>query len=146
MTATLPSADRAAGPTVRTTSGRVLGESPDPSVGASAVQAANTAGGLITAASDLHPSRAANRAQGRTRAQLEAHAAKTEAAIVHAEAQAQVKQHAKGKLSARERLGYLLDEGSFVELDALVEHQSEAFGLGQRRVPGDGVVTGYGTV
>jgi propionyl-CoA carboxylase beta chain len=55
-------------------------------------------------------------------------------------------QHAKGKLSARERLDLLLDEGSFVELDRFVTHRSTEFGLDQNKILGDGVVTGYGTV
>jgi len=55
-------------------------------------------------------------------------------------------QHAKGKLSARERLDVLLDEGSFVELDRFVTHRSNDFGLDAQRVFGDGVVTGYGRI
>jgi len=55
-------------------------------------------------------------------------------------------QHARGKLSARERLDLLLDEGSFVELDRFVTHRSTDFGLADQKVLGDGVVTGYGTV
>jgi propionyl-CoA carboxylase beta chain len=55
-------------------------------------------------------------------------------------------QHARGKLSARERLDLLLDEGSFVEMDRFVTHRSTDFGLADQRVLGDGVVTGYGTV
>lgn len=55
-------------------------------------------------------------------------------------------QHKKGKLSARERLDLLLDEGSFVELDRFVTHRSTAFGLEKQIVPGDGVVTGYGRI
>jgi len=55
-------------------------------------------------------------------------------------------QHAKGKLTARERLDLLLDEGSFVELDMFVTHRSHDFGLSGQRIPGDGVVTGHGTV
>ena len=55
-------------------------------------------------------------------------------------------QHAKGKLSARERLDLLLDEGSFVEYDRFVTHRSDAFGLGDQKVYGDGVVTGYGRI
>src|SRR2546423_12106640 len=55
-------------------------------------------------------------------------------------------QHEKGKLSARERLDLLLDEGSFVELDRFVVHRSDAFGLDGQKVLGDGVVTGYGNV
>ncbi|MEM7416289.1 MAG: acyl-CoA carboxylase subunit beta [Gemmatimonadota bacterium] len=55
-------------------------------------------------------------------------------------------QHDRGKLSARERLDLLLDDGSFVELDRFVTHRSSDFGLGDKKVLGDGVVTGYGTV
>jgi propionyl-CoA carboxylase beta chain len=55
-------------------------------------------------------------------------------------------QHASGKLSARERIDLLLDEGSFVELDRFVTHRSNDFGLADRKVLGDGVVTGYGTI
>ena len=55
-------------------------------------------------------------------------------------------QHAKGKLSARERLDILLDEGSFVELDRFVVHRSHDFGLEEQRVYGDGVVTGHGKI
>jgi propionyl-CoA carboxylase beta chain len=55
-------------------------------------------------------------------------------------------QHAKGKLSARERLELLLDEGSFVEMDRFVTHRSTDFGLAEKKILGDGVVTGYGTV
>ena len=56
------------------------------------------------------------------------------------------RQHARGKLSARERLDVLLDEGSFVELDRFVEHRCTDFGLADRRIPGDGVITGYGRI
>ncbi|MGB3483063.1 MAG: acyl-CoA carboxylase subunit beta [Mycobacterium sp.] len=56
------------------------------------------------------------------------------------------KVHAKGKLTARERIFALLDEGSFVELDALARHRSTNFGLDKNRPVGDGVVTGYGTI
>jgi propionyl-CoA carboxylase beta chain len=55
-------------------------------------------------------------------------------------------QHAKGKLSARERLDILLDEGSFEEFDMFVEHRSHDFGMHETRIPGDGVVTGWGTI
>lgn len=56
------------------------------------------------------------------------------------------KQHAKGKLTARERIELLLDEDSFVELDELARHRSTNFNLERTRPYGDGVVTGYGTV
>jgi propionyl-CoA carboxylase beta chain len=55
-------------------------------------------------------------------------------------------QHAKGKLTARERLEILLDEGSFEEWDMFVEHRSSEFGMAEQKIPGDGVVTGWGTV
>jgi propionyl-CoA carboxylase beta chain len=55
-------------------------------------------------------------------------------------------QHARGKLSARERLDLLLDDGSFVELDRFVTHRSTDFGLADQKILGDGVVTGYGTI
>ena len=55
-------------------------------------------------------------------------------------------QHAKGKMTARERLDVLLDPGSFVELDRFVTHRSTDFGLADQKVLGDGVVTGYGRI
>ncbi|MDA0369140.1 MAG: acyl-CoA carboxylase subunit beta [Proteobacteria bacterium] len=55
-------------------------------------------------------------------------------------------QHAKGKLTARERLDVLLDEGSFEEFDMFVEHRETEFGMAEQKVPGDGVVTGFGKI
>ena len=55
-------------------------------------------------------------------------------------------QHAKGKLTARERLELLLDNGSFEEWDMFKEHRCTDFGMAEQSVPGDGVVTGYGTI
>ncbi|MDX1622517.1 MAG: acyl-CoA carboxylase subunit beta [Gemmatimonadota bacterium] len=55
-------------------------------------------------------------------------------------------QHEKGKLTARERLDLLLDPESFVELDMFVTHRAREFGLEERKIPGDGVVTGHGTI
>jgi len=55
-------------------------------------------------------------------------------------------QHAKGKLTARERLKVLLDEGSFEEVDMYVEHNCVDFGMADNHIPGDGVVTGSGTI
>jgi propionyl-CoA carboxylase beta chain len=55
-------------------------------------------------------------------------------------------QHGKGKLTARERLELLLDEGSFEEWDMFVEHRCADFGMADNKIPGDGVVTGYGTI
>ena len=56
------------------------------------------------------------------------------------------KQHEKGKLTARERLALLFDEGTFVELDAFVKHRCVNFGMEKKEIPGEGVVTGYGQV
>ena len=55
-------------------------------------------------------------------------------------------QHAKGKLTARERLELLLDQGTFEEWDMFVEHRCTDFGMADHKVPGDGVVTGYGMI
>ena len=55
-------------------------------------------------------------------------------------------QHEKGKLTARERIDVLLDPDSFEEWDMFVEHRSQDFGMAEQKVPGDGVVTGYGTI
>src|SRR3984885_15018541 len=55
-------------------------------------------------------------------------------------------QHAKGKLTARERIELLLDHDSFEEFDMFVEHRCDDFGMAQTKIPGDGVVTGWGTV
>ena len=56
------------------------------------------------------------------------------------------RQHAKGRMTARERLELLLDKGSFRELDVFVTHNCNDFGLADQKIPGDGVVTGYGTI
>jgi propionyl-CoA carboxylase beta chain len=55
-------------------------------------------------------------------------------------------QHSKGKLTARERIDVLYDEGSFEEWDMFVEHRCNDFGMAEEKVPGDGVVTGFGTI
>lgn len=55
-------------------------------------------------------------------------------------------QHAKGKQTAQERLGQLFDAGTFVELDQFVTHRCVYFGMDQKELPGEGVVTGYGTI
>jgi propionyl-CoA carboxylase beta chain len=56
------------------------------------------------------------------------------------------KQHAAGKMTARERVEFLLDEGTFQEFDKLVEHRSRDFGMDQQIYPGDGVITGHGLI
>jgi len=55
-------------------------------------------------------------------------------------------QHEKGKMTARERVDFLVDDGTFTEVDAFVEHRSTNFGMGEKTFPGDAVVTGYGEV
>ena len=56
------------------------------------------------------------------------------------------KQHERGKMTARERIAALLDEGSFVELDRFVRHRCNNFGQEKKDLPGEGVTTGYGTI
>ncbi|MEE9611348.1 MAG: acyl-CoA carboxylase subunit beta [Desulfatiglandales bacterium] len=56
------------------------------------------------------------------------------------------KQHAKGKMTARERIDYLVDKDSFQEIDKFVVHRCHDFGMEKKKIPGDGVVTGYGTI
>src|ERR1041384_1934957 len=55
-------------------------------------------------------------------------------------------QHQRGKLTARERVDLLMDKGSFEEFDMFVEHRSGDFGMEKTKIPGDGVITGWGTV
>src|SRR6188508_2480088 len=69
-----------------------------------------------------------------------------DAAIHHASETAVEKQHAKGKLTARERIERLLDPGSFQELDTFVRHRTTDFNMQQSRPWGDAVVTGHGTI
>src|SRR5690349_2108833 len=68
------------------------------------------------------------------------------AALMPSGPQAADKQHDKGKLTARERLDILMDAGSFVETDPFTVHRSNDFGMDKRKPPGDGIVTGYGTI
>ncbi|OAQ42423.1 methylmalonyl-CoA carboxyltransferase [Pedobacter psychrophilus] len=72
--------------------------------------------------------------------------AKREEAFLGGGAKRIESQHKKGKLTARERLHFLLDEGSFEEIGMLVSHRSTDFGMQYEKYPGDGVVTGYGTI
>lgn len=69
-----------------------------------------------------------------------------QAAVSDHEDLARDKQHPRNKLTARERIAALLDPDSFVELDAFAKHRSTNFGLEKKRISGDGVITGYGTV
>src|SRR5258705_13887012 len=61
-------------------------------------------------------------------------------------AERRAREHAAGKLSARERVTLLLDEGTFEELDKFVTHRCDDFGMQDERPPGDGFVTGYGRI
>src|SRR5579872_5291049 len=56
------------------------------------------------------------------------------------------RQRANGRMTARERIAFLLDRDSFVELDKFKTHRNTDFGMAERKIPGDGVVTGYGTI
>ncbi|MFB7468857.1 carboxyl transferase domain-containing protein, partial [Streptomyces sp. NPDC056224] len=67
-------------------------------------------------------------------------------AVAGPDERATERQHAKGKLTARERIGLLLDEGSFHEIEALRRHRATGFGLEHKRPYTDGVITGWGTV
>jgi len=64
----------------------------------------------------------------------------------HGDAEAFNQQHAKGKLTARERISRLVDRNSFEEIDIFATHRAQGFGLESKRVPGDGVVTGMGKI
>ena len=77
---------------------------------------------------------------------LEDLAARREAAHNAGSARSVEKHHAKGKMTARERIDYLLDEGSFQELDMLARHRAHGMGLDANRPYTDGVITGFGTI
>ncbi|MFA5505541.1 MAG: acyl-CoA carboxylase subunit beta [Vulcanimicrobiota bacterium] len=67
-------------------------------------------------------------------------------ALIGGGTERQEKQRAQGKMTARERIEHFLDPGSFIELDRFVTHRCQDFGMGERKMLGDGVVTGHGTV
>ena len=77
---------------------------------------------------------------------LEELAARREEARHAGSARAVERQHAQGKMTARERIEYLLDEGSFQELDMLARHRAHGWGLDDNRPYTDGVITGFGTI
>src|SRR5436190_3733287 len=77
---------------------------------------------------------------------LEELAARREEARHAGPARAVERQHAQGKMTARERIEYLLDEGSFQELDMLARHRAHGGGLDDNRPYTDGVITGFGTI
>ncbi len=80
------------------------------------------------------------------RSELERLAALEQQAEIGGGQKAVDRQHERGKLTARERLNLLFDPGSFVEVNKLAESQSVDFGMQEKKVPGDGVVTGYGNI
>jgi acetyl-CoA carboxylase carboxyltransferase component len=80
------------------------------------------------------------------RERLEELRRRREAALQPGGKDAAQRQHARGKLTARERLDLLLDRGSFTEMDPFTKHRSHDFGMERRRPEGDGVVTGFGTI
>jgi methylmalonyl-CoA decarboxylase subunit alpha len=79
-------------------------------------------------------------------ARIDALMARRKAALLGGGAERIARHHEKGRLTARERLDLLLDEGSFDEIDMLKEHRCTHFGMESQQYPGDGVVTGYGTI
>ena len=81
-----------------------------------------------------------------TQAKIEKMLKKSEVILGAGGPKAIEKQHSKGKMTARERIAALLDEGSFVELDRFVRHRCNNFGQEKKDLPGEGVTTGYGTV
>lgn len=83
---------------------------------------------------------------GRTLDKLKDMQEKTEKIIIGGGAKKIQKQHDAGKMTARERIEKLMDTGSFVELDRFVTHRCTNFGMETKEIPGEGVVTGYGTV
>ena len=97
-------------------------------------------------ASDLEPAGAPGADLHTTAGKLADLQRRIEEAVHAGSERAVQKQHAKGKLTARERIVMLLDEGSFVELDEFSRHRCTQFGMEENRPYGDGVVTGYGTV
>lgn len=84
--------------------------------------------------------------QGNTQRKLEALREMRERAVLGGGQKRIDQQHERGKLTARERLALLLDEGSFQEFGALATHDFTAFGLDKQRFPGDGVITGFGKI
>ena len=85
-------------------------------------------------------------AENHTAAKIDDLASRLHEAVEAPEVAAREKQHARRKKTARERIEALLDPGSFTELDAFAKHRSTNFGLDKKRIAGDGVVVGYGTV
>ncbi|HSB79596.1 MAG TPA: carboxyl transferase domain-containing protein [Candidatus Methylomirabilis sp.] len=81
-----------------------------------------------------------------TQARLDELRRRREQALAAGGAERVQRQHKAGKLTARERVELLLDQGSFTELDMLVTHRCRDFGMDRQVIPGDGVVTGYGTI
>jgi propionyl-CoA carboxylase beta chain len=123
-----------------TNAGTNVGADPTSDSGTNA-DAASDANGQVNASPDIHAPDIHTTA-GKV-ADLEL---RLDEAVHAGSARAVERQHARGKLTARERIALLLDDGSFVELDELARHRSTSFGLERNRPAGDGVVTGFGTV
>jgi propionyl-CoA carboxylase beta chain len=85
-------------------------------------------------------------APGRVKERLEALDERLRRATLGGGPERLERQHSEGKLTARERIELLLDDGTFEELDALVEHRCLDFGMPDQKVPGDGVISGYGRI
>src|SRR5690349_12670032 len=95
--------------------------------------------------SERSTSETASDSKGAKEKLAELHDLKTKAALGGGPKRIEA-QHKKGKLTARERIDLLLDPDTFNELDMFVTHRSTDFGLDEQKIPGDGVVTGYGQV
>jgi propionyl-CoA carboxylase beta chain len=88
-----------------------------------------------------------DRGKNMNRKEQIAYLEKLERESMHGGGEKRIKaQHDKGKLTARERINLLLDEGSFVEIDRFVVHRSKDFGLDKQRILGDGIITGFGFI
>ena len=81
-----------------------------------------------------------------TQAKIEKMLKKSEVILAAGGEKRVAKQHEAGKMTARERIAALLDEGSLVELDRFVKHRCTNFGQEKKELPGEGVTTGYGTI
>src|SRR5947199_10626336 len=116
---------------------------PVPSMGYGAFRSRNKCGGFDRATTPWEEASARERGLATTIEELEK---RRELARLGGGEKRIAAQHAKGRLTARERLSVLLDPGSFEEYDMFVEHNATDFGMDQQRIPGDGVVTGSGTI
>src|SRR5947199_237806 len=116
---------------------------PVPSMGYGAFRSRNKCGGFDRATTPWEEASARERGLATTIEELEK---RRELARLGGGEKRIAAQHAKGRLTARERLSVLLDPGSFEEYDMFVEHNATDFGMDKQKIPGDGVVTGSGTI